>query len=290
MSDTLDARQDVSEVEKVFVRKPIAIGIGAAVLVAAAAIYWMSGDMSTASADPEHTPMAPDREEPFSEKPSAEIDPNARRTASAPSTHVRDDSVYDPNLPIKIRLDELAQRARDNASLSYDVGMAVGSCAGVRTDVAQVEAMVDQGTDGSIAAASRTLDHQDFCAGLTKEDFDAALAMLDRAAAEGLVEAQVNYADLAGVILAGREEYRFDAARQQNYRQKAMAYLQQAARDGNPAAYFNLSAAYKDGLIVPRDPGAAARNFREYLERSGQSSARDLKYLEQLEEAARTGG
>lgn len=209
------------------------------------------------------------------------------RAADTKSAYVPSEKVFDRSQPAIARVDGWLMDARENASIAYDVGTVIGSCAAFPADDARVEDTMAQGTAGAVSAAAIVLDQQDFCVGLGKQHFDAALALLERSASSGLVEAQVAYSAVAGNIINSREEYRFETQRIENYRRNSIAFLAQAARQGSDEALANLSMIYSDGQVAPRDPQAALRYYREYLQRSGRNSDRNLRYLEQLEAAAR---
>lgn len=216
--------------------------------------------------------------------------PASVRDVDSPPLYVRTEEIFDRSQPAVTRADNWINDAEASPSMAYDVGTAIGSCAAFAVDDARVEATMAEGSQGAVKAAGLILEQQDFCVGLTKDHFDAALDLLERSASSGLVEAQVGYAAIAGNIIGSREEYRFDSQRIENYRRNSIAFLRQAVRQGNNESLANLSMIFSEGRLVQRDPDAALQYYREFLKRSGRNSERDLKYLQSLEAEARTAG
>lgn len=226
--------------------------------------------------------------------PAAIPDPE-QFLATLPAEPSRDRPVYAPSVvstdrtgALNDRLDEFLKLAENDPSTAFDLGVSISSCSGVVEDDSAVDALVEQG-GSAVRVAGSILDQQEYCDGLTKDDFDRGLDLLKRAANSGLVEAQLNYANSAGAIIAGVDGYAFDADRISQYKRDAVSNLHRAAASGNADALANLSFMYEDGAIVPADPAAAARFYRAYMQRAGRNTARDQARLEQLDRAARGG-
>lgn len=194
-------------------------------------------------------------------------------------------ALKDRTVPLGERLVELKALAELDASVAFDLGQAISGCATGEVGDQALEQLLDEGPGGAHVAGS-LLSHEELCAGLTKEDFNYALDLLDSSAAAGLDEAQISYVDNVGTILASRPEYRFDDQRIADYKRKSLSYLNASARGGNNGALARMAQLYDEGGVVAADPVAAARIYREFMSRSGNNSQHHLRYLELLERRA----
>lgn len=254
--------------------------VGLIVLVLSIVAY----DRFGRSQDPTAGPAASGRvnESQIPQTPDAPTteDQNSQPAAPRELVYSPSPAVADRSRPLKERLSELTKLAETDVSTAYDLATSIGSCTDMTQSDERVEALVDQG-GRAVGVAEAVLDMQDYCAGLTKSDFDDALALLDSAASSGLQEAQENYVLTAGVILFS-DEYRFDADRIAAYKRKAISHLNAAARNGSADALANLSYVYEEGRITPRNPRMAAEYYEAYLARSGRSGPQYQARLEQL--------
>lgn len=270
-------------------RTALFISLGAFGLIAIAFIFFRNlpprqvaevvpdGASQAARATSQSTPSSP-----INDGTLSRPDPAAARIAPV---YLPTPGIKDRTQPLMPRLDELKALAESDASVAYDLGEAISQCAGGEVGDQALKSMLGQGVSGR-HVADALLDKEEYCYGLSEEDFAYALSALDKAASTGLVEAQLAYVDSAGSILAARPEYRFDDKRIADFKRKSMEYLKSAARNGNHDALARMAQLYEDGGVVGADPVVAARLYREFINRSGSTSASQLRYLELLERRA----
>lgn len=223
---------------------------------------------------------AEEREAPPAAVASSDSHVTSKASVDSAVTYSPSAAVADRSQPLKERLSELKQLAESDLSTAYDLATSIGSCSGVTQNDERVEALLDQG-GRAVGVADAVLDMQDYCAGLTKSDFDDALTLLDSAASSGLLEAQENYVHTAGVILAS-DEYRFDTDRIAAYKRNAISHLNSAARNGSADALANLSYVYEEGRLTQRNPQMAAELYEAYMAQSGRSGPQYQARLDQL--------
>ncbi|HEY5804133.1 MAG TPA: hypothetical protein VIT90_10620 [Lysobacter sp.] len=134
------------------------------------------------------------------------------------------------------------------------------------------------------------------CAGLSREEITSGAGWLDKAAAAGLVEAQLIYAANSEPFIGREDDVLRNPERVIEYKRKAMRYLVQAAGNGSVEALQSLASAYRYGLLVQRDPTQAyayvyAAN-RAIPSREAEQSARQYRSEltpQQSQQGARRG-
>lgn len=84
---------------------------------------------------------------------------------------------------------------------------------------------------------------------------------LEKAAAAGLLEAQLLYAIDPKPIIGDAADMIRDPQRVQQYKTKAVGYLNQLASQGNIDAMTSLASAYNNGILVGRD---AVKSYAYY--------------------------
>jgi hypothetical protein len=95
------------------------------------------------------------------------------------------------------------------------------------------------------------------CADLTHAQYMAYVEMIEFAAASGVVKAQAEYSTFAGLNLNMTPEVIKNPRVIDEYKAKSMRYKHSAARSGYAPALQDLSFAYSDGILTPKDDYAA---------------------------------
>jgi TPR repeat protein len=106
------------------------------------------------------------------------------------------------------------------------------------------------------------------CAGVSEDNLARRIEFLERAAALGEPNAQVEYVAAAGSSFEQALDIAQNLPEFQDFRQKSMRFLQAAASSGNVRAMSALAEAYERGALTTRDP-VAAYAYAYAAQRSG---------------------
>jgi len=110
------------------------------------------------------------------------------------------------------------------------------------------------------------------CRGLTPEDLAAFKHWLQLAADRGDIEAQVSYALFVGDSFSVQDALR-DPAALEDYKRRAIDYLNRAAAAGSPAAFRRLSILYGEGVVAPQNYTLAYAYRMAYMNATGAPAA-----------------
>lgn len=91
------------------------------------------------------------------------------------------------------------------------------------------------------------------CEGIHIDSLKDAAHWLQVAAEKGLVAAQTLYPNVAAKSMSSTDMIR-DPAMVQDYKERSISYLAQAAGKGSTSAMNQLSSAYANGIMVTADP------------------------------------
>lgn len=256
-------------------RKLVASAVVVAVAIAACLVFWkllpeQSGTTEVAAGTPD------DRE--------AEVAQGASSTESKLRPIYRTNPrILESDSPIKERIADFRLAAESDHSIALDLSRTIAGCAFV-TDEATVQILLEESLR-SAREAERMATLNDNCDGISDDDYLLALDLVDRAAAAGLLEAQIEY-EVVGAQVIDREKFGLDVEMISEYRRKSVSYLSQAAQSGSANAMYRLSFLYSEGHLVPSDAGQALRHYRAYLDASGRYTRQSRERLRQLEAAA----
>jgi hypothetical protein len=108
------------------------------------------------------------------------------------------------------------------------------------------------------------------CSGLRPEQMDHRYELLNRAAAAGVLDAQLNYRGLAASDISNGSAVRIPN-RVDEIRTNVEAVTVAAARTGDKKAVYNAYALYADGLLLERDNVLAYQYLSEAMRVSPQN-------------------
>ncbi|MCC7248845.1 MAG: sel1 repeat family protein [Lysobacter sp.] len=95
------------------------------------------------------------------------------------------------------------------------------------------------------------------CADLTQTQYMAYVDMIEFAAASGVIKAQAEYSTFVAASLNMTPDIIKNPRVIDEYKAKSMRYYHSAAQSGYAPALQNLSFAYSDGILTPKDDYAA---------------------------------
>ncbi|WP_226469894.1 hypothetical protein [Luteimonas panaciterrae] len=139
-----------------------------------------------------------------------------------------------------------------DAKASFLIYMKLHSCLGAMrpTDPEVQEAYRKAGITIDQAATERELIE---CEGLQGEDYSSRSKWLELAADNGLLEAQLAYSTDSKSIIGGAADRLKDPDKVKRYKQKASAYLLNAANHGSVEALMSLSSSYREGVLFDKN-------------------------------------
>lgn len=180
---------------------------------------------------------------------------------------------------------QLQDAAKKDPAFAYALVLKLFECMRVANDFGGFEKLnsktlaANQGANG---LSDDTRAKASVCADLTQAQFSKYVDMIDFAAASGVIKAQADYSALVSSSILTDESIK-NPWKIEEYKAKSMRYYNSAARSGYAPALQNLSFAYADGIITPKNDYSAYKYLLAFdLASPRQSASRD-KLLSQFQ-------